>query len=252
MKKWFAIAAIFLMAYMVFLVMTLPANLVVNSIALPKGIQLQGVSGTIWQANVQQFSSAHIQVKKIQAKLSFWSLLTLKPKVALTFGDPLLSGPEGKATISGNLELISLTDVDILVTANSIAQQLTLAVPATAQGDVRLTLTELSMKNLSAKNLVCQQATGHIRWTNAGVIALDNHVKLGEFTGDIRCIKNELVVELSPKNNLGLTATAYVKKTAKVRGNGYVKPGEKFPQQLQTLLPFLGKKDNQGRYRLNF
>ena len=252
MKKWFAITAIFLMTYVGFLVATLPANLVVNSIALPKGINLQGVSGTIWQAKIQQFSSAQINVQKIQAELSFWSLLTLKPSVALVFGDPLLPGPEGKATISGNTEHVSLTDVDILVTANSIAQQLTLAVPATAQGGVRLTLTELSMTNLSAKNLVCQQATGHIHWSNAGVIALDNNIKLGEFNGKISCLKNELIAVLSPKNNLGLTATVYLKKTARVTGSGYLKPGKKFPQQLKSVLPFIGQADKDGRYSLAF
>jgi len=252
MKKWFAIIAIFLMTYVGFLVATLPANLVVNSITLPKNVNLQGVSGTIWQAKIQQFSSAQINVHKIQAELSFWSLFTLKPSVTLQFGDPLLPGPEGKATISGNAEQVSLTDVDILVTANSIAQQLTLAVPATAQGDVHLVLTQLSMTNLAVNNVVCQQATGNIYWSNAGVIALDNHVKLGEFSADIRCIKNELAVVLSPKNNLGLTATAYVKKTARVTGSGYLKPGAKFPHQLKSVLPFIGRADKAGRYPLTF
>jgi len=35
-------------------------------------------------------------------------------------------------------------------------------------------------------------------------------------------------------------------------GNGFLKPGAKFPKVLNDVLPFLGKKDNQGRYRLSF
>jgi general secretion pathway protein N len=41
-------------------------------------------------------------------------------------------------------------------------------------------------------------------------------------------------------------------QSGRVSGNGFLKPGAKFPPELINALPFLGRKDNQGRYRLFF
>ena len=54
MKKWFAITAIFLSSYLVFLVITMPLAFLINTIELPKNIHIDSVSGSIWQGEIKQ------------------------------------------------------------------------------------------------------------------------------------------------------------------------------------------------------
>ncbi|HBY87078.1 MAG TPA: general secretion pathway protein GspN, partial [Colwellia sp.] len=76
MKKWFAITAIFLSSYMVFLLASAPLALVINNIKLPKNIALQGVSGSIWQGEIVKVTINNNEIEKVKTTVSFWSLFS--------------------------------------------------------------------------------------------------------------------------------------------------------------------------------
>jgi len=260
MKKWFTLGAIFFTSYLVFVLATLPLPWILNKVTLPKSVTLNGVSGTIWQGEIAQVvltnSAKSTQLQQVKTALSFWSLFSLTPKVDIHFGDALLAGPEGKLTLAASQELLSLTDVELFIPANDIAQQAELPLPVTAKGELELHLTQI---DISLNEQKCQQANGDIGWSHAGIIAMEQNIKLGKLKANISCDKGDLIVKISPKNDLGLSFSAYlgVKGSAKNRkvkasGEGYLKPGAKFPAQLKSVLPFLGNTDKQGRYRLAF
>ncbi|MCW8834713.1 MAG: type II secretion system protein N [Colwellia sp.] len=249
MKKKFAIAAIFLITYLVFLIVTLPSTVVLKQITLPKQIAISGVNGTIWQTDIEKLTIGNTSIEQVNAQLSFWSLFSLTPKLDVSFGDPLLSGPEGQLALAISREDMAITDLSILVRANEVAQQLTLPLPISAQGDVELTVSEVS---INLQNNQCSAAKGEVNWSKAGVVALEQNIKLGRFSADIRCEGGALALIVSPKNDLGLTFSAYVRQGGRISGNGYLQPGDKFPKALNDALPFLGNKDSQGRYRLSF
>jgi len=248
MKKWFAFSAIFLTVYSVFLIATIPANYIIGNVNLPKNISVNGVTGTIWQGQIEQIRLGNTRVEKTKFELNFWSLLALHAKLNLTFGDPMLAGPEGELVLTVSQDFVELNDAEILMTANEIAQQLTLPLPITAQGDVSLILPEVTIA-LPYKN-ECISVNGHVDWLKAGVVALDQNIKLGKLIADITCEKGLFTAKVSPQNNLGLTFRARIEKTGRLSGQGYMKPGSKFPKQLKSTLPFLGRQDNQGRYAL--
>jgi general secretion pathway protein N len=250
MKKKFTIASIFILLYIGFLIATLPTSLVLNQLSLPKNITIFGVSGSIWNTDIAQVTIEQNPIQKVNAKLSFWSLFTLAPKVAITFGDSFTVGPEGELKLVLSTDKAIVNDLTVLMKANDIAQQINLPIPMTAKGDVELTVVnaELDLSN----NNQCITITGNASWSTAGVVALEQNVKLGKLTADISCDKGTLAVVISPKNDLGLTFTAYLSPKGKLSGNGYLKPGAKFPQELNDALSFLGRKDRQGRYRLEF
>ncbi len=249
MKKKFAIAAIFLITYLVFLIATLPSAVVLKQITLPKQVVLSGVQGTLWQTRINQLVVGELLVEQLDVQLSFWSLFTLTPKLDITFGDPLLSGAEGQLALSISSQEVTVTDLSIIVRANEVAKQLTLPLPLSAQGEVTL---RISAANINLQNNQCVTAQGEVNWSKAGVVALEQNIKLGRLSADISCEDGALALLLSPKNDLGLTFSAYVRQGGKISGTGYLKPGAKFPQALNSTLPFLGRKDNQGRYRLSF
>lgn len=250
MKKKFAIGVVFLMTYLGFLVATLPATILFNQISLPKNISLSGISGSVWQAKIVQVVVDEVVINQISTELSFWSLFTLSPSLPVTFGDSFLAGPEGELNITFSQEKIEVDNLRLFIKANEITQQLTLPLPVTAQGDVELTLDHVAID--IADNNKCIAANGLVTWSKAGVIALDESIKLGGFDAKISCEDGALALLLSPENDLGLTLNAYVRQSGRVSGNGFLKPGAKFPQALNSALPFLGRKDSQGRYRLSF
>jgi general secretion pathway protein N len=249
MKKKFAIAAIFLMTYLVFLIATLPSAVVLKQVTLPKHIALSGVKGTLWQTEIEQLTVGKTVIEQVDAKLSFWSLFVLTPKIDISFGDPLLSGAEGKLVLSINSKEMVVRDLSLFVKANDVAKQLTLPLPVSAQGELALELSEAS---LSLQDNQCLTAKGEVNWSKAGVVVFEQNINLGRFSAEISCEDGSLAVQLSPKNNLGLTFNAYIHQRGKISGRGYLKPEAKFPKELNSALAFLGKKDNQGRYRLSF
>lgn len=251
MKKWFAFTAIFLSSYIAFLVANTPLALVINNIQLPKNITLQGVSGSIWQGGIVRVTINNNAIERVKTTVSFWSLFSLSPSIQVAFGDAMLSGPEGKFNLTVSSEQLALTEVELFISANDIAKQLPLPIPLSAQGNVELFLSELVI--VTGNQLSCLKAQGDVSWSRAGVVALEQNIKLGKFSAEISCNKGNLVTKVSPKNNLGLSFDGVLSlATQKVSGNGYLKPGAKFPSQLRSALSFIGRPDNQGRYVLRF
>lgn len=255
MKKWFAVIAIFVSSYLTFLVITMPLALVINTIQLPKNINIGSVSGSIWQGEITQASINNYQINTIKTQLNFWSLLSLSPKLTVNFGDALLAGAEGKFILTATTDKLLLNNVELLVSANDIAEQLVAAkllpMSVIAQGNIELLLTTLSV-DISGK-LQCEQAQGQVNWLGSSVIALENTVKLGKFNADLSCQQGDLLAKIPANNNLGLNFTARISlANQKVSGQGYLTPGAKFPAQLTSSLRFIGRPDNQGRYLLRF
>lgn len=247
MKKWFAYIAIFLIFYLFFVIAILPVSFVMDKIDLPSNVKISGVSGTIWHADVKQISIDDIVIENANINVQLLSLITLNPTVAITFGDALSNAPEGSLLLSGLFGAVTAEDVAITVEADLIAQQLPMLVPIHAHDYVTL-----NMSSYKVGQPICEQAQGQLSWQKASVTAFDEKVKLGELKADIGCEQGALTVSIDPKNNLGLTFTAYLRDSQKVTGSGYLTPGQNFPQQIRQVLPFLGNQDSQGRYRLNF
>jgi len=254
MKNKFTIVSIFLISYLGFLIATLPATLparlLLNQFEIPKNLGVSGVTGSVWNTHVDQITIGKMSIQKVNIQLDFWSLFTLKPTLSITFGDPFIAGPEGKLELTLSQKTAQISDFNLLIKANEIAQQFTLPLPVSAQGNVEINVVNADI-NLQ-KEYQCTVVKGVAAWSKAGVIALEQRIKLGNFTADIDCENGALALIVNPKNNLGLTFSAYVNQGGKVSGKGFLKPSAKFPHVLNNALPFLGRKDSQGRYRLFF
>jgi general secretion pathway protein N len=260
MKKWFTLGAIFFTSYIIFILATLPLPWLINKVTLPNTIMLNGVSGTVWQGEIAQVvftNSTHSsQIQQVKTVLSFWSLFSLTPKVDIAFGDALLAGPEGKLTLAVSQKQLSLTGIELFLPANDIAQQASLPLPVTAKGEIELHLTQVDFSLAEKK---CLHANGDANWSRAGIIAMEQNIKLGKLKAKFSCDKGDLVVKIAPENDLGLSFSTYIamkgnvqNQKLRISGQGYLKPGAKFPAQLKSALPFLGNPDNKGRYRLVF
>ena len=236
MKNKVVMVVMFLIAYLGFLIATLPATVVLKHVSLPKSlnnsVKLAGVSGSVWHTRIEQVIYQGTRIEKVDTRLNAWSLLSLTPTLAITFGDAFSTGPEGQLDLALSSDTAAISNLSLLVNANDIAQQLPLPLPMTAKGSVALNIAT-GVFDLNKANQ-CITTQGKATWSKAGVIALEQDVKLGALNADIGCDKGELTLAISPNNDLGLTFTAYVHKGGKVSGKGYLKPGANFPAPLVT------------------
>ncbi len=246
-KKSFIVVSIFFV-YLFFLIALMPASVVIKRIPLANNIQLGQVSGTIWHSQLSAVKIDDIVIEKLEARLALLSLLSFQPKIELNFGDALLSGPEGQASISGLLSNLAVSDAKLSLLANTIAQKLALPIPVQAHDYLKLDVKQFVM----ATNGGCQQLSGDIHWSNAAITALDEKVALGALHATLSCQQGNVAISLDEKNDLGLSFTAIVDPRGNVSGDGYLTPNNQMPQAIRQVIPFLGRADNQGRYRLNF
>jgi general secretion pathway protein N len=212
---------------------------------LPKNVQIANVKGTIWQAHIQQVQAHGVVINDVDSSLSLVSVLMFDPTIDLTFGDAFSAGPEGRLTASGFLSELTIEDLDISVAANDIAVKLELPIDVLAHDHIALKLERFVLGQP-----ICQETVGTVSWQKASVTALDETVTLGHLSATLSCKKGELIADVDPKNDLGLSYSAQIKADGRFSGSGYLQPGAKFPEKLKGLLSFIGNADKQGRYRL--
>ena len=245
MKKKFAYTAIFFTAYCVFVLALMPASWLMAQIKLPKNVAVSAIEGTVWHTRILQVMVDDVVINQVQSSLSLMSVLMLDPKLDITFGNALVNGPEGQLTISGLLSDMVVEDAEINLPANTVAKRLNLAIDIIAHEQL-----QLNIERFIIGAPICSELQGDLQWQNAAVTAFEEKVQLGGLSAKLTCDKGELIADIDPNNNLGLSYRAELKQGGRLAGNGYLTPAAKFPEQLKATLSFLGKPDNQGRYRL--
>jgi general secretion pathway protein N len=245
MKKKFAYIAIFFTAYSVFVLALMPASWLMAQIKLPNNIAIAAVEGTVWRTHVEQVMVDDVVINQVQSSMSLMSVLMLDPKLDITFGGALVNGPEGQLTISGLMSDIVMEDAQINLAANTVAARLNLPIDIIAHEQLQLNVSRFI---IGAP--ICSELQGDLQWRNAAVTAFEEKVKLGALTAKLTCEKGELVADIDPNNDLGLSYRAKIKQGGRFSGSGYLTPGSQFPEQLKATLSFLGKPDKKGRYRL--
>jgi len=245
MKKPFAYTAIFFAVYSVFVLALMPANWLISQITLPNNVKISAVEGTIWQAYIAQAMVDDVVINQVQSSLSLMSVLMLDPKLDIRFGGALVNGPEGELTITGLFSGMVIEDAQISLAANTVADRLNLPIDITAHELLTLNITRFV---IGAP--ICRELQGGLQWPNAAVTAFEEKVLLGGLSATLSCEQGELIADIDPNNNLGLSYRAQLKQGGRFSGSGYLTPGAKFPEALKATLSFLGKADNKGRYRL--
>ncbi|WOH36686.1 type II secretion system protein N [Thalassotalea fonticola] len=243
-KKYSAIGAGFIALYLIFLISSAPADKLITQVPLPKGVSLQGISGSVFSGKARTVTINKYTVNNIEWSVSLLSLLTFDPSITINFGDRL-------GSVSGSMDLsnlgpeILIENAQIIVDANEIVTQLNLPIDLNAGGQIKLNVASYGMGKP-----VCAVANGIILWDNANVNAMDEDIDLGSLQASLSCNKGALEVTVDPKNDLGLELTANAYSMKRVTADGYLTPGDKFPHALRPVLGFIGKKDSKGRYTI--
>lgn len=245
MKKQLAWVAFGLVFYFLFLLIKLPASQVLSRLSLPPDVDLQGVSGTIWQGRAIAASVHGLPLQNVS-----WSLAVL-PLVLGHISADVQAGNmrnSDEVSFSGGLNLsegqIQLDQVQAYLPTNLMVSLLPLPFPVKAEGRFKIQFEELEYTD------ACQTLVGSGQWLNAKVAGLNGMIDLGVFNADMTCTDNNVVVTVKEPNRFGLSAEAVIQANLKYAITGRFKPESDLPEEVHQAAQFFGNKDGQGYYSI--
>jgi general secretion pathway protein N len=164
MKKGAMLALLGSASFVVFLVATAPASLLAYALQRTTPVQLQGVSGSLWQGVAQRVETPELQLGPLHWRLHGWHLLLGKVKLTLEIpaGTPNISG-KGVVAVSILPQQLSLADVSVQADAGWVLTQAALPLAADGRLDMQIETAEFRREELP-------YLKGQLNWRQARVI----------------------------------------------------------------------------------
>lgn len=233
--------------YLVFLVCLMPAKWVTQFIPKNSGIELTGVSGTIWGGQAQQVMIRGEHVDKLQWQLKPWALFTARLAADVKFG-------QGNRGLLGHGELAygfsgaELTDFNLSLPVARVIKYLPLPMPVEAQG-----LLDLSIKSAQQGQPFCQQLDGFLFWTDASVSTPMGAVILGDPKVKLECDeKGGLAAILDQESDhLTISMKSWLPNQQQYRVEGEIKGGPALAPAISQALDWIGPQQENGSYRIS-
>lgn len=245
--SWFALG---LAAYLLCLIIYLPANQVLGRAPLPDNIQFSQVSGTLWQGSAGQVLINGVPIQQVNWQLSASSLLLGRAQLVLDAGNPRAAD---EVSLNGEISL-KLTDVSQLqgqqlrafIPTNMLVARLPLPVPVNAGGRLRVTVEQLDYQH------GCQLLQGNGSWLNAQVAGISGPIAMGTIDATLGCQQQDIRVQIEQPNLLGLEVVGLLSPNQQLRINGKFKPDPSLPTEVHQAAKFFGRTDAQGYYSINY
>jgi len=181
-------AVIFLVAFFIFLIASIPAQWVVQQLPpqLSQQLQLTGVSGTLWRGE-----AASVVAGGENLGMLTWSLLPLPLLWGQASLDIELNSDkhfaEGELSIGLLDQSLTLQQTRLRVPVAGYAARFPLS-GFTPQGVMELRLDQLVYSDAAITDL-----TGELQWSQA---ALSNDLMLGDLAADFQLLEGKLVAQL--------------------------------------------------------
>lgn len=245
MKRVIGYVSVFVVVVLISAVVHIPASLVVKYAPLPRALQLQGVSGTLWQGSAEQVSWQRNKLGAVQWDWQWSALLGAKAQAAVRFGRGSDLEMRGKGVIGYGLSGAFARDVVVSMPAQQVVQTLQLPVPVSAEGQV-----ELTVRDYQYGQPWCSAATGNLAWTPSQIGSPLGELQLDRVMAEVHCQDNVVTVNGS-QNSAQVSAefSAELNAARRYQAKGWFKPGAEFPPRLSEQLNLLPRPDGQGRYQ---
>ena len=178
MRAWrFAVLGI--AAYGLFLLATMPASVALARVALPPGVHVDRVTGSVWHGSLRAVLDAPagaLTLDGIQWRLAPGALLTGRIACDVTAASPLLTG---RMRVSRGFTRTALDDVDLVADARLAAAASPLAGAWRPQGRIALQAPHLDWDGRQAF-----RGDGQVEWRQA-VVTLPDAKALGSYRAQL-------------------------------------------------------------------
>ncbi|MCK4705243.1 MAG: type II secretion system protein N [Gammaproteobacteria bacterium] len=239
--KYYWITGILALAF--FLIINIPASLVINSIKdqLPQ-IKIQHVSGSIWQGSARQIT---VQSKYIFKNVE-WSICIAHLLLAEACVE--LDAVYNKNPLSGQVSIgldnaIQAKNLKTTMTAQALSQIVTMPMGEIA-GDISVDLETLNWQQGGIPSV-----TGVIKWNKASITIAET-AQLGDIIVNLtESEDNPINAAISNTNGqLAIAGTASLKATTDYQLNLTLTPNDKASKNLKGSLSLFAKPQANGSF----
>ncbi|MFQ6372252.1 type II secretion system protein N [Shewanella sp. YIC-542] len=245
--KLFGKIVIGILLYLLFMIMLFPARVAVALMPLPSGVQLGGVSGSLWhgQADVLQIGSR--QLERLSWQLQPSSLFTGVVQAQWQLGSRA-SAVNGKGIISWSSAGIAARQLRLDAPVGFLVGNRRLPFKTVLSGDISLLLDEGHQGQP-----LCGGLNGKLFLNHIGLNNQFGDYPLGNMAFSLQCVKGQVQLATDDeKNAIGVAGTLLFKDQLQMEVNGRIRRTDGQSRDLQNSLGLLGKPDANGNYPLQY
>lgn len=254
MKKAILLSLLFLFSFVAFVIYLAPASVVLGFAQdrLPSNIKVAGVTGSLWQGQIQQLVVNRQAVENVKWQLNVASLFTGQIRADVNLGKLRnFDVPYGKTTVSLPFSAtgVKFDNLDLRVPAQLVSAQVKLPMALPVQGNIKLKAQQAEFPLNGSQ--ICSRVQGVVETHKLAVQGLQGWIDINEIAGDLGCRNGALTLNVHQENQLGLQLEAeYGLQT--MSASGFVKPDASMPKQVHDAVKFMGRPDASGRYAFKF
>ncbi len=244
--KWYLL--VFVLMLITSLVVHIPASWVYAQLPAQRGVEVTGISGTIWQGQVQQLKINRQSYGSLSWGFQASKLLAAKLEYQIRFGRGSSIKLDGKGFVGVGFSGVYANNVLASLPIQQVRDYIPTQVPVELKG-----LFELSLASLKYEQPWGEEATGSLAWTGSGIISPIGQLTPGPVIADITCQAQNIEV-LGKQNNPQVMSEfkASLNEQARYESLAWFKPGAEFPSSMTEQLKWLGEPNAQGRYQFSF
>lgn len=236
-----------IVAYAGFLIATLPAKLALSYVDLPRNVELQSVSGSVWQGSINRVIVNNITLQDVHWQTQLTALLSGNAEVAVQFGRGKNS-LRGDGIVGYNSDGAFARDVLLRTTSKWLINAANVTLPATIKGDVKLQISQAS-QGLPW----CQALDGQLSLEKTSVDSLLGLVEVGTAKALLSCDNGKLAANVKQNSShLRLSGKATLGEQGRYSFTGALVPGNELPKAIRSNLGYVGKVNSKGEYKLNY
>lgn len=245
--KLFSKIAIGILIYLLFMVVLFPARIAVALAPLPAGVQLSGVSGSLWHGQAELAKFGQRQLEQLSWQLSPWALLTGSIKAQLQLGNRS-SAVNGSGLVSWSASGVRAKELRLHAPVNFLVGNSHLPFKTVLSGDVSLILD-----NAVQGQPWCAALNGKLLLNQIGLNNQFGTYPLGNIEFTLQCVQGQLQLATDDqKNAIGVAGTILLKDKLQMEVNGRMRRTDAQSKDLQDSLILLGKPDASGNYPLKY
>ncbi len=242
MKKTIKGLLLFVVALVVFLIATLPVNLVIPR--LPRGlpVALNGAEGTVWRGSAAQVSIDHKPLGALEWRVHPASLLLARLNADFKLrGDGLRARGNVTVKLDQSVQLAK-TIIDADVKKLPLPPEAGMVAP---EGKINATVRSLSLRDRRVTD-----ADADILWNGARITAA-TPMDLGRIELKVTGKDGQLNGALDSKNGpLQARGKIDISPDGLLKANIRLSPHGDTPDEIRNMLPMIGRPDRSGAVTL--
>jgi general secretion pathway protein N len=244
----FRLIIIAVVSYVLFMLLLTPASWWLKLIPLPAKLQLGPVTGTVWRGEVAGLRYQQLQFDTLRWQLNGKALFSAKLQFAVQSGSAQNAAlPYINATLSYGFDGGTASNSLLRLPVAQVLPLLSLPLPVDATGEL-----VLDVPLFEQGQPWCRQLSGSASWQQARLQTPSaTWLDLQNLFGTLNCDNGTVVLTTDGANLLGLDITAVI-NAEQLLVNGTIKPDSSMPEEVHQAMQFLGRPDEQGRYRMRF